>query len=108
MNVNAGDMNGVGVQLTGRDDFFHLHDADFSAGCGRVIEISCGLPEYGIACCVRFPGFHNCEVGDYAVLEDMGFAIKILMLLALCDQGADAGSCIKSGYAGAAGPHPFG
>ena len=48
------------------------------------------------------------QIGDDAALQDVGFAVEVLVLLAFGDHRADAGLGVKAGNTAAAGTHPFG
>ena len=61
-----------------------------------------------VAVGITFPSLDQSDVGADTALEDVGDAVKVLVLFALGDKGADAGAGVEAGDAGAAGTHAFG
>ena len=72
------------------------------------IEIARRLAEDEIALGVALPGVHERDVGEEAALHDIGRAVEFARLLAVGDDGADAGPRVEGGDAGAAGADALG
>src|SRR6185437_3346858 len=108
MNEDPGRMDIVRVEFARLDDDFGFGDGELTAGGGVGVEVARGAAVDEIAVEIGLPRFDECHVGAYAALEDVCDAVEIFVLLALCDDGADAGAGIEAWNAGAAGAHALG
>ena len=108
VHIDAGQVDRVGVKRPQRHDFLDLDHANLATGRGGRVEVAGGLAEHAVAGRVGLPRLDDGEVRDDPAFQDIGFAVEILMLLAVGDHRAHAGAGEKAGDARAARPHPFG
>src|SRR5688500_6298812 len=101
-------MDAVRIEASDRDDLLDLGDADPAGRGHRLVEVAGGLAEDEVAGLVGLPAFDDRQIGADAALQYVGLAVELLMLLALGDNGSDAGLRIETGDAGAAGAAALG
>src|SRR4051812_22485090 len=70
MHVDAGKVDGVGVELARRDQFLHLGDADAAGHGGERVEVAGGPVEDEVPVSVTPSRMYQRVVGHDALLED--------------------------------------
>src|SRR6056297_2379365 len=108
MDIDPWNMDRVGVELAGFNNFLNFHDTDLAASCGRLVEIAGCFAEDRIAGRISFPGFDDGEVSEDAFFEYVILAIERLNFFALRYHGADTRLGIEAGNARAARAHALG
>src|SRR6185312_13028557 len=108
LHENAGGVDLVWLDLAGIDELLDLHDGDLGGGRHHRVEVARGLAEDEVALAVRLPGMDDRQVGEEPALHDISRAVEVARLLALGDEGADAGLGEKRRNAGAAGADSLG
>ena len=108
VHIDAGQVDVIGIDRTGRHDFLDLYHTDLAAHGGGRVKVAGCLAEHKVAGRIRLPGLHDRKVGKNTFFKDIGLAAKILVLLALGDDRANAGLGIKAGNACTARTHPLG
>src|SRR4051794_39443828 len=129
VHVDAGKVDGVGVELAWLDQFLHLGDADAAGHGGERVEVAGGPVEDEVAVSVTPSRVYQRVVGHDPFLEDergrcaeqverpcvlggRGFEHVAVLVVppgesSLLDLGADAGPGVEAADAGAAGAQPF-
>src|SRR5690606_37001385 len=69
LDVDAGQMDAVGVEAAGRHHFLDLDHADLAASRGGQVEVARGLAEYEVAGLVRLPCLDDAQVGKQPAFE---------------------------------------
>src|SRR6185503_11937507 len=101
-------MDAVRIERTDRHDLLDLRDANLPASRGREVEVAGRLAERQVAGFVRLPALDHADVRADAALEDVGFAVEILVLLALGDLSPDTGLGVEARNSRAARAHALG
>mmetsp|Transcript_45084 Transcript_45084/g.59776 ORF Transcript_45084/g.59776 Transcript_45084/m.59776 type:complete len:247 (+) Transcript_45084:655-1395(+) len=71
INIDRGQVNAIGVELTIWNDLFHLDDASASSCGDRRVEVTGRLSELHVAGLVSAPGLHESEVAGDRLLENV-------------------------------------
>src|ERR1700761_9236893 len=86
LHVDAGSVDGVGIQFTGLDQVIDLRDGDASGGGDHGIEITRGSPVDQIALAIPLPCLHEGEVRVQGGLQNVFAALEGARLLAFGDE----------------------
>ncbi len=105
---NAGRMDVVRIDFTGRDEMLDFGDRHLGGGCHHRIKVARGLAVNEVAGSVALPGVHNREIGNKTGFHDVLLAVELAHFLAFRNQSADAGLGIERGNARAAGADALG
>src|SRR6476646_8452201 len=105
---DAGGVDMVGIDLSGRDEMLDLGDGDARRRRHDRIKITRRLAIDEVALGIALPGMDDGETGEQPALHDIALAIEAALFLALRDDGADAGLGEEGGDAGAAGADALG
>ncbi len=103
IDVDAGQVNLVRIELAGLNHFFDLGDRDPAGFGAGFVEIARRLAEDEVARLVRLPGLDDGQIGGERLLQDVFPVAEALHRLAFGQPGAIAGAGEKSRNAGAAG-----
>src|SRR5450432_190297 len=98
----------VGIDLAGRDEMLDLGDGEARRRRHDRVEIARRLAIDEIALGIALPGVDDGEIGEQPALHDVALAVERALLLALRDQGPDAGLGEEGGDACAAGADALG
>src|SRR3546814_6484447 len=74
VDVNAGQMDLIGIEGAHGHDFLDLGDADLARGRHRLVEVARGLAEQQVARLVRLPALDDRQIGADAAFEDIFLA----------------------------------
>ncbi|KTR86391.1 hypothetical protein NS220_18290 [Microbacterium testaceum] len=69
MHVDAGEVNGIRIDLPRLDEVLDLHDAGATGHRGEGVEAARGLAEHEVAVAVALPGVDEREVGGDGLFE---------------------------------------
>src|SRR6056297_1814201 len=108
VHVDAGQVDGIGIERALGHNLFDLKHAGLAAHGRRRIEVAGGLAEDGIPGLVGLPRLDDRKIGKDAPFENICLAVEILVLLALGHLGSDTCLGVEAGNAGATGAHPLG
>lgn len=81
LDVDAGQMNGLGRNLTGLDNVLGLNDGHLGVAAHGAVEVVGGEAELAIAELVGLVGLDKGIVASDAVLEEIGLAVEDLDVL---------------------------
>src|SRR6185437_14683857 len=101
MDIDAGDMDLIRVQLTGLDEVFDFRDGDVSRFGHGSGEIAGGLAEDQITKGIAFPGFYDGKIRMQCQFHEIGLSIEFPNFFTRGYFGAISCPGKKSGY-----PHP--
>jgi hypothetical protein len=76
LDVDARQVDGVGVERSDWNDLLDFDDADLAACCCWDVEVACSLAEDNIAAGIGLPCFDQCQIGDDPALKDILFAVE--------------------------------
>ena len=102
VDEDAGRVNLVGIEFAGLDEVLDFRDGDLAAGSSVGIEVARCAAVDEIALGVGFPCLYEREIGLDSAFEDVGFAVEVLVFFAFCNDSADAGPGVETGYSGSA------
>jgi len=101
VDVDAGQVDRVGVDFTVGYNLLNLCDGDPPRHRDVGIEVACGAPKYQVTCAVCHPGFYQRHIGNQGALHQVGLAVEVARFLAFGHDGADPGGCEEGGDASA-------
>jgi hypothetical protein len=108
VDVDARQVDGVGLQGTQRHDLFHFDDGHLAGHGHRGVEVARGQAEHQVARDVGLPGLDQRNLGHERAFHHVAVAVELADLLAFGHQRADAGARVEGRDAGAAGAQPLG
>ncbi len=108
LHEDARGVDAVRLDLAGRHQMLDLGDRHARGGGHHRVEVAGGLAVDEVALRVALPGMDDGDVGEQARLHDVVLAVELAHLLAVGDDGADAGLGEEGRDARAAGPDALG
>src|SRR5690606_3537436 len=107
MHINAGQVNGIRIQLARFNDFFDLYNADLSSHGHIRIEVAGSLAKNQIAAAVGNVGLGQRYIRHQSPFQHILFAVELSHLFAFCHHGSDTCAGEESRNACAAGTQFF-
>jgi hypothetical protein len=81
VDIDAGQVDRVGVERAQGNDLLHLDHADLAAGRGGRVEVPGGLAEDEVARRIGLPRLDDGQVGHDPGFEDVGPAVEFFTSL---------------------------
>src|SRR6185437_8491407 len=103
VDVNAGRMDRVRIELADLDELLDLGDGDLAAGRDHRIEVARRLAIDEVAGLVALPRLDDRQLRPDARLEHVLASVESLRFLAFGEQRSRGGRRVEAGNAGAAG-----
>src|ERR1700736_3690651 len=99
LNVDLWGVDLIWIKRFRFDELLDFSARDAARRGGEWVEIASRLAIHQVAVSIAFPGFDDGQVRCEPSLENIGVAAELPHFLALRDQGANTGPCIKGRYA---------
>src|SRR3546814_661151 len=108
MHIDAGQMNLIGIETTGVDDFLDLDNGDLARHGHIGIEITRRLAKHQITAAVGLVGLDQRDVRNNGTIHDVFLAVELADLFAVGNNGTNAGKREEGRNAVAAGAKKIG
>src|SRR3546814_8371248 len=96
MHIDAGQMNLIGIETTGVDDFLDLDNGDLARHGHIGIEITSRLAKHQITAAVGLVGLDQRDVRNNGTLHDVFFAVYLADFFAVGNNGDWKSTSLKS------------
>src|SRR5690606_36172227 len=108
VDVDAGYMYGIGIDLADPDELFDFGDADRRAGGDRRIEVAGRAPEHEVAVRIALPRLHDGQVRTDRLLEHVVDAAELAGGLTFGQGRPEGRARVEGRYASTSGAQSLG